>query len=84
MVSKAWDSAAIESFCCRALTHLRLAQVPTFWVFQIAKEVPKGALLHLHFNTEVHPERLLKKAESRKDMYVWSKRSLRSEEDLVT
>ena len=44
--------------------------------------MPKGALLHLHFNAELHPERLLKKAESMKNMYVWSKRSLRSEEDL--
>lgn len=51
-------------------------------IFQIAKEVPKGALLHLHFNAELNPERLLKEANSMKNMYVWSKRALMNEEDL--
>lgn len=51
-------------------------------LFQIAKEVPKGALLHLHFNAELNPERLLVEANSMSNMYVWSKRALLTDEDL--
>lgn len=51
-------------------------------VFQIAKEVPKGALLHLHFNAELNPERLLQRANEKDNMYVWSKLALTSEESL--
>ncbi|KAL5429710.1 hypothetical protein PMIN04_000093 [Paraphaeosphaeria minitans] len=52
-------------------------------VFQIAKKVPKGALLHLHFNAELNPERLLEQArEMRNNMYVWSIRPLITEQDL--
>lgn len=51
-------------------------------IFQIAKDFPKGALLHLHFNAELNPERLLGEANNRPNMYVWSKRALLTEEDL--
>ncbi|KAL1606384.1 hypothetical protein SLS60_003787 [Paraconiothyrium brasiliense] len=52
-------------------------------LFQIAKRVPKGALLHLHFNAELNPERLLEQARTmRENMYVWSIRPLLTEEDL--
>ncbi|KAJ4356606.1 uncharacterized protein N0V89_004641 [Didymosphaeria variabile] len=52
-------------------------------LFQIAKKVPKGALLHLHFNAELNPERLLEQARTMGDnMYVWSIRPLLDEKDL--
>lgn len=51
-------------------------------LFEIAKEVPKGALLHLHFNAELNPERLLQEAQSMDNMYVWSMRPLCKEKDL--
>jgi adenosine deaminase CECR1 len=52
-------------------------------LFEIAKQVPKGALLHLHFNAELNPERLLEQARTMKDnMYVWSSQPLVTEEDL--
>ncbi|KAF1971041.1 Metallo-dependent hydrolase [Bimuria novae-zelandiae CBS 107.79] len=51
-------------------------------LFQISKEVPKGALLHLHFNAELNPERLLVEARDRPNMYVWSKLPLISKANL--
>ncbi|KAF2438564.1 Metallo-dependent hydrolase [Karstenula rhodostoma CBS 690.94] len=52
-------------------------------LFQITKKVPKGALLHLHFNAELNPERLLEQArEMGANMYVWSIRPLLTEDDL--
>jgi adenosine deaminase CECR1 len=51
-------------------------------LFKLAKDVPKGAILHLHFNAELNPERLLKEAQSMKNMYVWSIRPLVTKEDL--
>jgi adenosine deaminase CECR1 len=51
-------------------------------LFQIARKVPKGGLLHLHFNAELHPERLLVRARSMKNMYIRSIRPLLTQEDL--
>jgi adenosine deaminase CECR1 len=51
-------------------------------LFQIAVEVPKGGLLHLHFNAELHPEQLLVQARDIEDMYIWSQRPLLTEKDL--
>lgn len=51
-------------------------------LFQVARKVPKGGLLHLHFNAELHPERLLVRARSIKSMYIRSIRPLLTQEDL--
>lgn len=52
-------------------------------LFKIAKQVPKGSLLHLHFNAELNPERLLEQARDMSDtMYVWSIKPLRNKKDL--
>lgn len=51
-------------------------------LYRIAKMVPKGALLHLHFNAELHPERLLEQARSIEHMYIRSIRPLLTQEDL--
>jgi len=51
-------------------------------LYKIAKEVPKGALLHLHFNAELNPESLLLEARSMENMYVWSIQPLINEEAL--
>ncbi|KAI8931989.1 hypothetical protein NX059_010885 [Plenodomus lindquistii] len=51
-------------------------------LYQIAEKVPKGALLHLHFNAELHPELLLQEARHIKAMYIRSIRPLVEEEDL--
>jgi adenosine deaminase CECR1 len=51
-------------------------------LFQISRKVPKGGLLHLHFNAELHPERLLVYARSMKDLYIRSIRPLRTQDDL--
>lgn len=52
-------------------------------LFGITKQVPKGALLHLHLNAELNPERLLEQArEMSANMYVWSIRPLLTEDDL--
>lgn len=49
---------------------------------KIAIKVPKGALLHLHFNSELHPERLLERARLMKNLYIRSIRPLLTQEDL--
>jgi adenosine deaminase CECR1 len=51
-------------------------------LYEIARQVPKGALLHLHFNAELGPERLLVQARTTKNMYIRSTQPLRTEEDL--
>jgi adenosine deaminase CECR1 len=51
-------------------------------LFQIALKVPKGGLLHLHFNAELHPEQLLVKAREIENMYVWSARAILTRQDL--
>lgn len=51
-------------------------------LYEIAKMVPKAALLHLHFNAELHPERLLEQARDMKNMYIRSIRPLLTRKDL--
>jgi hypothetical protein len=51
-------------------------------LYQIAVKVPKGGLLHLHFNAELHPERLLVQARDIEDMYIWSMRPFLNYKDL--
>jgi adenosine deaminase CECR1 len=51
-------------------------------LFEIANLVPKGALLHVHFNSELHPEQLLEKAREMPTMYIRSIRPLLTEDDL--
>ncbi|KAJ4290451.1 hypothetical protein N0V90_010667 [Kalmusia sp. IMI 367209] len=51
-------------------------------LFEIAKQVPKGALLHLHFNAELNPERLLLEAREIPNMFVWSLTKITTKEDL--
>jgi adenosine deaminase CECR1 len=51
-------------------------------LYQIAKIVPKGALLHLHFNAELHPELLLVRAREMENMYIRSIIPITEEEHL--
>jgi adenosine deaminase CECR1 len=51
-------------------------------LFRIATKVPKGTVLHLHFNAELSPDLLLKQAEDIDNIYIRSIRPLLSEEDL--
>lgn len=51
-------------------------------LYVIAKMVPKACLLHLHFNAELHPERLLEQAREMEHMYIRSIRPLLTQEDL--
>jgi adenosine deaminase CECR1 len=49
---------------------------------KIAIRVPKGGLLHLHFNSELHPERLLERARLIDNLYIRSIRPLLTQKDL--
>lgn len=51
-------------------------------LYRIAMKVPKGGLLHLHFNAELHPERLLERAQQIDSLYIRSIRPLLTQEDL--
>jgi len=51
-------------------------------LYKIAKAVPKGCLLHLHFNAELHPELLLLQAREIDNIYIRSIRPLITDEDL--
>ncbi|KAJ8109399.1 hypothetical protein OPT61_g7486 [Boeremia exigua] len=51
-------------------------------LFEIANLVPKGALLHLHFNSELFPDQLMERAREMETMYIRSIRPLVKEEDL--
>jgi adenosine deaminase CECR1 len=51
-------------------------------LYKISIRVPKGGLLHLHFNSELHPERLLEQARSIDNLYIRSIRPLLGPEDL--
>ncbi|KAF2797534.1 Metallo-dependent hydrolase [Melanomma pulvis-pyrius CBS 109.77] len=51
-------------------------------IFEIATLVPKGAILHLHFNAELHPTRLLEEARKMDNMCIRSIRPILSQEDL--
>ncbi|KAI7081236.1 hypothetical protein KC356_g9249, partial [Hortaea werneckii] len=51
-------------------------------VFNISRHMPKGCHLHIHFNTELPPERLLPHARRLKDtMFVRTTRPLLAKED---
>ncbi|RMY51465.1 hypothetical protein D0865_06329 [Hortaea werneckii] len=51
-------------------------------VFDISRQMPKGCHLHIHFNTELPPERLLPHARRLKDtMFVRTTRPLLAKED---
>lgn len=51
-------------------------------LYKISQQTPKGCLLHLHFNAELHPEKLLERARDMENMYIRSIRPLLTEEDL--
>jgi len=51
-------------------------------VYEIAKEVPKGAILHLHFNAELHPKLLLQEARRNEHLRIRSIRPILTENDL--
>ena len=52
-------------------------------VYRISKRMPKGAHLHLHFNAELEPERLLQEARKVPNMYIRSTQPLLTEDDLA-
>ncbi|KAI3324338.1 Metallo-dependent hydrolase [Xylariaceae sp. AK1471] len=51
-------------------------------LFQMARLVPKGAHLHLHFNSMLLPGVLLGYAKDMVNMYIWSDRRLCTADDL--
>ncbi|PSN58687.1 cat eye syndrome critical region protein 1 [Corynespora cassiicola Philippines] len=51
-------------------------------LFRIAMELPKGAVLHLHFNAVISPARLLEQARGMENMYIKSTIPLLCEDDL--
>ena len=51
-------------------------------IFKMAKKVPKGAILHLHFNAVLHPWRLLKEARKSQNMRIRSTKPIQNENDL--
>lgn len=51
-------------------------------LFKIAKLVPKGTILHLHFNAELHPQRLLEEARKMKTMCIRSTQPILNAKDL--
>lgn len=53
-------------------------------LFKISKMVPKGALLHLHFNAGLNPEILLEQARNMKTMYIKSTQPITDESQLGT
>ncbi|KAI0429044.1 hypothetical protein F5Y09DRAFT_332107 [Xylaria sp. FL1042] len=50
-------------------------------LFQVARMVPKGAHLHLHFNSTLLPGVLLGYAKDMPNMYIWSDHRLLEESD---
>jgi adenosine deaminase CECR1 len=52
-------------------------------LFKISQMVPKGALLHLHFNAELHPERLLQEARTMENMFIRSTQPILTDKDLI-
>lgn len=51
-------------------------------LFEIAEIVPKGGLLHLHFNAELNPEQLLEQAQKMDNIYIRSIMPLLQDSDL--
>jgi len=52
-------------------------------LFKIARRMPKGAHLHLHFNAELSPRLVLDKAKNMDNMFIRSTRPLVSKQDLA-
>lgn len=50
-------------------------------IYGIAQEMPKGCHLHLHFNAEIPPPRLIEKARDMPNMFVRSTQPLLEDED---
>lgn len=50
-------------------------------LFKIAHGMPKGCHLHLHFNAELGPDRLIAKAKTMRNMFIRSTQPLLSPED---
>lgn len=53
-------------------------------LFRVAQEMPKGAHLHLHFNSTLLPNELLDIAENMEQMYISSDKALTSAENCDT
>ncbi|KAI1504763.1 hypothetical protein F5X99DRAFT_405764 [Biscogniauxia marginata] len=52
-------------------------------LFLIAQQMPKGAHLHIHFNSTLLPKFLLDHAKEMENMYIWSDRQLVSRDNLA-
>ena len=50
-------------------------------IFYIAKQMPKGSHLHLHFNAELHPKKAVERARDLDTMFVRSTRPLLKQSD---
>ena len=50
-------------------------------LYRIAREMPKGCHLHLHFNAELPPQMLLSKAKNMSNMFIRSTQPLLSRQD---
>ena len=50
-------------------------------VYKIAHRMPKGAHLHLHFNAEIPPERLIVKARDMPNMFIRSTQPILTQKD---
>ncbi|KAK3933841.1 adenosine deaminase 2 [Diplogelasinospora grovesii] len=53
-------------------------------LFKVAREMPKGAHLHIHFNANLLPNVLLDIAKAQKHMYIWSSTSLMPDSDAAS
>ncbi|KAK3945520.1 hypothetical protein QBC46DRAFT_403195 [Diplogelasinospora grovesii] len=53
-------------------------------LFKVARAMPKGAHLHIHFNANLLPNVLLDIAKGQKHMYIWSSTSLMPESDTAS
>ncbi|KAL9085340.1 MAG: hypothetical protein Q9165_007631 [Trypethelium subeluteriae] len=51
-------------------------------IYSIAREMPKGGHLHIHFNSELHPNILLQRAKDMDTMFIRSIRPLLEEDHL--
>ena len=51
-------------------------------LYRIARNMPKGCHLHIHFNSELHPNILLQRAQELDTMYIRSIRPLLEQRDL--
>ncbi|KAI9657722.1 MAG: hypothetical protein M1821_002898 [Bathelium mastoideum] len=51
-------------------------------LYNIAREMPKGCHLHIHFNSELHPKILLRRAQDMDTMFIRSLRPILGKRDL--